>query len=197
MAYTTQQVLDFTQRDLMKLTESELRAAVSTLRSTARKRYERIIEAEVQSPALKALWQGVTGDSPFPSVRGMDKGRLQTELMRYKGFLTAKTSTVKGAREYEKKSREAVKDVTGREFSTDEIKRFWDLYESAKDSTIGGMFNYKKVMEVTAEIYDESADTGASNSEIMDAIEKRLQEEYERENPDTSDVSPSQYFRGR
>lgn len=195
MVYTTQQILDFTQRDIMALTESELRSVVSTLRSTARKRYERLIIAEVQSPAIKALWQGVTSNSPVPSVKGMDKGKLQSEFLRYKVFLTAKTSTVRGARHYEKNMRQAVRDTTGREFSVDELKRFWDLYDSAKNTTIGGMFNYKKIMGVTAEMFDELGELGGSNSEILDAIERRLQEEYERENPNISDVSPSQYFR--
>ena len=188
MALTTKQILSKTQREVAAMTEKELRKAVSTLRSTARKRYERIIEAEVYSPAIKTLWRGVKGDVVLPTVSGMDIVTLRNEFKRYKAFLEKKTSTVTGSRNYMKSTKETAKEITGIDFDDESAINFWNLYDEAKETGVGGVLNYKEVMEVTADIYDSNS--GESPEELLEKIKTRLEEIYESENV-SSAIYPS------
>lgn len=188
MALTTKQILNKTQREVASMTEKELRQAVSTLRSTARKRYERIIEAEVYSPAIKSLWRGVKGDNVLPTVSGMDIVTLRNEFKRYKAFLEKKTSTVTGSRKYMKSTKETAKEITGIDLDDESAIDFWNLYDEAKETGVGGVLNYKDVMEVTADIYDSNS--GESSEELLEKIKTRLEEIYESENV-SSAIYPS------
>ena len=134
---TTQQILSLSIRDINKMTEKELRQAVSTLRSTGRKRYERIVESEVYSPAIKSLWHGAKGDVIFPTVRGMDSTTLKNEFKRYKSFLEKKTSTVAGAKRYEKAQQEVVEMFASVDIPQEKVGMFWDMVERAKDTSVG------------------------------------------------------------
>lgn len=186
----TQQLLDLNVRQVKKMTESELRQAVSTLRSTARKRYERIVESEVQSPAISKLWGDTKQDFvPFPSVRGMDETTLQSEYKRYREFLQLKTSTVKGARKYFEIQKENVQKLTKREWTDEETTTFLDLYDKARKTDVGGVLNYREVKEITQDVFEN--DPNKSTEDLLKEIEERLETLYESQNGQPLAVHPS------
>ena len=177
---TTEQLLKLNVKQVNRMTESELRQAVSTLRSTSRKRYERIVEKEVYSPAIKELWRGVTNDVPFPTVRNMDMTTLVNEYKRYSHFLKLKTSTVRGARKFQQGQKKGLVELTGVEFSDEDTVAFWELYDKAKNTGVGGVLNYRQVAETTAEVYEEHPNW--NSKKIISEVEKRLNKIYESEN---------------
>ena len=91
------------------LSKTELRQAVSRLADTANKRLKRMAKSELVSPAyIEALDSG----GKF-STRGKSEIELQIEFRRVANFLSDKTSTSKGAKEYMEETRQAIKDVFG------------------------------------------------------------------------------------
>lgn len=169
------------QRELQKLTESELRQAVSTLRNTARKRYERLIDSDIYSESVEALRKSAVGyDSVLPTIKGMDKTQLFNEFKRYKSFLSSKTSTARGAKKSQKAKLKVIKDITGVDMNADDMRKFYSIYDEAKQSGVGGILNYRQVMDTVAKVYDENPDW--SRDKILDEVEKRLIMAYEEEN---------------
>lgn len=169
------------QKELQKLTESELRQAVSTLRSTARKRYERLVDSDIYSESVEALRKSAVGyDSVLPTIKEMDKTQLFNEFKKYKSFLLSKTSTVRGAKKSQKAKIKVIKDITGVDMSADDMRKFYLIYDEAKQSGVGGILNYKQVMDTVAEVYDENPNW--SRDKILDEVEKRLIMAYEEEN---------------
>ena len=91
------------------LSKTELRQAVSRLADTANKRLKRMAKTELVSPAqIEAIDSG----GKF-STRGKSEIELQIEFRRVSNFLSDKTSTSKGAKEYMEETRQAIKDVFG------------------------------------------------------------------------------------
>lgn len=182
----TQEYLDLDPHYIMKMTEKELRKAVSTLRSTARKRYNRIIEKNLEyySPAVSRLLKG----GLLPDIKGMDIKTLRNEFKRYRHFLTMKTSTVKGIRAFIENMRENIKDVTGNDsaFSDNDmdILRFFDIYNKVLDTEIGSLVHYKVVMQAVEEIYTDNKDL--SDDEIIGKATKKLESIYKKERFDSS-----------
>ena len=176
----TKELLNLSQKELLNMTEKELRKVVSTLRSTARKRYERIEKADIYSESAVALWKSSEGGSVFPTVKGMETIQLINEFKRYKAFLISKTSTVRGARKSQKAKQKVIKDITDIDMNADDMRKFYSIYDEAKQSGVGGILNYRQVMDTVAEVYDENPDW--SSSKILDEVEKRLVQAYEEEN---------------
>ena len=186
MALSTKQVLNLSIKDVERMGQRELRQAVSTLRSTSRKRYERMEEREMWSPAMR----GISSKSPnedvvFPSIRGMDTTTLRNEFKRYRGFLNAPTSTIKGAKQYEKTQKDIITDVVGEDMSEDEVTEFWEIYEEMKESDVGGVLDYKQVMEVVGDVYEERRNPNSRKKRtkraIKQEVKKRLNKIYEDE----------------
>lgn len=103
--YTLNQIMNMSQRDLMKMNEKELRKVISSERSVARKRMERLEKIEEYTPALSDLLRS----GGIPTVKGMDKLALINEHKRYKKYLSAVTSTVTGAKKVRKQAVENLK----------------------------------------------------------------------------------------
>lgn len=186
MALSTKQVLNLSIKDVERMGQRELRQAVSTLRSTSRKRYERMAEKEMWSPAMR----GISSKSPnedvvFPSIRGMDVTTLRNEFKRYRGFLNAPTSTIKGAKQYEKTQKNIITDVVGENMTEDEVVEFWEIYEEMKESDVGGVLDYKQVMEVVGDVYEERRNPNnrkkRTKRAIKQEVKKRLNKIYEDE----------------
>lgn len=193
----TQTVLDYTIKDVERLSEKELRQAVSTIRSTARKRYERLVDAEISSPAMR----GIMTKSPdseliFPTVKGMDTTTLRNELQRYKMFINAPTSTKPGAIAYNKRQKEIIHELVGEDLTDEETVEYWELYEDAKENGAGGVLDYKKVQEVVGEVYKKRRKSNGSKKTrrtLLKESKKRLEKIYADENSPKK-VYPSKHF---
>ena len=190
----TADLLSISPKKLDTMTEKELRKVVSTMRSTARKRYERIEKAGLSdySPAVNLLKKrGKKG--LLPPVKELDKTSLINEYKRYKSFLKSKTSTKKGAKVYVEKIREAARAVARPESfeSDDDLLRFYSLYDSLQETSIATAFNYRYVEKVMAETLEDNPDK--SDEDLLRIAEERLQRQYIKDNPST-DPTSSKYF---
>ena len=177
---TTQEVLNISPQKLSKMSERELRKAVSILRSTARKRYERLIKTETIefSPSATRLQKS----GLLPSVKGMDVITLRNEYKRYSQFIKSRTSTIKGARENLEKMRQSIRKTVGSDevFEDDkDVVDFWKTMDDLADTEIGSVLHYKVMGDELEEIMDNNPN--ASTREILDKTHERLQEIYEKE----------------
>jgi hypothetical protein len=141
----TKDAMGYTLKQLEKIDERELRQAVSTLRSTSRKRYERLSDTELYSPAMDKLVKRSGGGEIFDPIRGMDRTQLENEYKRYRQFLKSGTSTVGGVKKANKKLREETIKATGGSFeSSDEMSQYYSLVDQAINTEVGGVLNYKR-----------------------------------------------------
>lgn len=189
----TSEILKLNQRELQNLTDRELRQAVSTLRSTSRKRYERLTETDVYSPSQNALLKGAEGRTAiFTPIKDLDETQLINEFKRYKGFLQSQTSTVTGARKANKDIREKTEHAMMERGETvpDDFEwlRYYHLVDVAQKLQVAGAFHYKVVKEVVYEVY--SRNVNANETDLMQEIKQRLDKQNERENQPTA-IYPS------
>lgn len=191
---TKKEIFNLSRKQLDTMDEKELRKVVSSARSIARKRYERLEEKGIQSPAMGLLMKHREKegyDIPFPTVNKMDKVTLRNELRRYMGFIGAKSSSIPGAREIMEKSKQAIFDITGVQFDDKETVDFWHIVDQAKQTEVGQVLNYRVIQSVTAEAMEKNKEL--STGEILEKVKTKLQKVYETENP-TDAVYPSEYY---
>lgn len=175
----TENLLNYTQRQLERMTEKELRKTVSTLRSTSRKRYERIVEADVYSQSAIALWKASGGGDIFPTIKGMDSTSLINEYKRYKQFIKSKTSTVTGARKSEKQSKKLIKDISGgKEFTDEETTEIFLMADELKNE-INVLQSSTDRISAISEVYNPNL----SKEEILQKAREKMVEQYEEQNP--------------
>lgn len=189
---TTQQILNLTQRELERMTEKELRQAVSALRSTSRKRYERLVEADVYSQSAIALHRSSGSGGVFPTVKNMDTITLLNEQKRYKQFLTSKTSTVKGARKTQNKTKNLIEDLSGgKEFTDEEITEIFLMADELKNEMNVLQSSTDRISAIS-EVYAPDL----SKDEIMTRAREKMVEIYENDNPTIGEFGlyPSKYI---
>lgn len=106
---STEDALNMELDELMSLSRSDLARIVSRVTDTANKRVNRMIANDIKvSPALRTAQKG----GKF-SVKGKDVPSLIEELNRARGFLTAETGSVKGAKSSMQKTRDTLKERYG------------------------------------------------------------------------------------
>lgn len=189
---TTQQILNLTQRELERMTEKELIQAVSVLRSTSRKRYERIVEADVYSQSAIALHRSSGSGGIFPTVRNMDTITLLNEHKRYKQFLMSKTSTVTGARKTKNKTKNLIEDLSGgKNFTDEEITEIFLMADELKNEMNVLQSSTDRISAIS-EVYDPDL----SKEEILTRAREKMVETYENDNPTIREFGlyPSRYI---
>lgn len=116
-------IMNIAEGDFLSFTEREQKAVTSRLVSAANKRVRRFVKSTGEQVNLKSY----TSEGKF-SVKGKTKkgGELAHEFNRVKEFLSRKTSSVRGYKEFKKKLEEESKYVGSRK-GTDESQDFNDL----------------------------------------------------------------------
>lgn len=173
-------ILNVTPETLMNMSRKDLAKNVSILASAANKRIKRMKQSGEYSPAVD--WVKTHGGN-F-SVAGKDKNQLLVEFFRVQQFLESKTSTVRGAKKWQRSVKKEVgKAIKGRlkvrgegaktiedslnAIFNDPKKRedFWDLY-----SRITAEYDVKAKYK---EIWDDIANamTIDKNAEVDDLFE--------------------------
>lgn len=138
-------ILDLDLKTLKGMSRRDLASNISKLASAGNKRIRRLEKSGVPSPALDYV-QRHGGDF---SVKGKTKEQLIIEFNRVSDFLTAKTSTVRGAKTWKKNVAKSVFKKTAGEYKTKaeetrafkefekkfekREKEFWDLYGRLKN----------------------------------------------------------------
>ena len=176
----TKDLLDITPAKLLKMGEKELRKVVSTLRSTARKRYERLAEKGFYTVPMKTLSRkSPNARDVLPSVKNADVVTLRNEYKRFSQFLKAKTSTVGGARKAEKQAKNFIKEITGRDdFTNEEIS---DIYRMADELSLTDEISHivsssQRVTAITEEYFPNR-----SKDEIIQGAKEKVKTAYERQ----------------
>lgn len=189
---TTQQILNLTQKELERMTEKELRQAVSVLRSTSRKRYERLVESDVYSQSAIALHRSSGSGGIFPTVKNMDSITLLNEHKRYKQFLMSKTSTVGGARKTKNKTKNLIEDLSGgKDFTDEEITEIFLMADELKNEMNVLQSSTDRISAIS-EVYDPDL----SKDEILNRAREKMVEIYENDNPTIGEFGlyPSRYI---
>lgn len=175
----TQQLLNLSLKELNALSDKELREAVSTLRSTGRKRYERLAESEEYTPAVKYMQKSTKGDAIFPTVRNMDAVQLKNEFARQKHFLEMQTSTKTGVKKARENIRTSTQDIVKRDLSDAEVTAIWETVDNLRDGEMGGILNYRQFLDTASEVMRENPDF--SQKDLLEESKRRLREIYEDE----------------
>lgn len=187
----TKDLLNLSPKKITSLSEKDLRKVVSTLRSTARKRYERLAEKGFYTIPMKTL----SSKSPnevdvLPEVKTLDVVSLRNEYKRYNQFLNAKTSTVSGARKAEKQARDFINGLAGHENFTDEEMN--EIYKMAGDMSLTDEISQivSSVDKVSSVV--EFYSPNKSKKEIMKSAKRKVKQIYERKK--RGEVSTSDYW---
>ena len=163
-----QNILNMSPVDVNRLTEQELRKAVSILSSAANKRLKRLSLKQMgtSSPAYqsaqKRSYEGSAGGK-F-GVSGKNRNQLLNEFKAVKNFLEAKTSSVKGWSKY----RASVAQKIGGSFSNEEQEReFWR--------------NYRKLEELHPEMKQQAYGSTATQADLRKVMQEKNATELLRE----------------
>ena len=188
----TKQALNLNPRTISKMSEKELRKVISTLRSTARKRYERLSQQGFYNLPMKTFSKNSPNKKQvLPTVKGMDKITLRNEYKRYARFLNAKTSTIEGAKKSERQSKEFIESISGRnDFTDSEMNEIFSMADrlNLTDEISHIMSSSDKVTAVIEEYHPNR-----SREEILEKARERVQERYELQQAES--IPPSHFYK--
>lgn len=172
-------IMNIAEGDFLSFTEKEQKLVTSRLVSAGNKRARRFVKITGQPINLKSYTSG----GKF-SVKGKTKkgGELYKEFKRVKEFLSRKTSSAKGYKEFIKKMKEPPKYVGGRKgevgrteegieydpetgeiiepYRSEDFEPFdlesGDVWQATEDALEGSRYDFEK--GVVYEIHDEVLD---------------------------------------
>ena len=150
--YTSiQEIINLTPQDLRALTTAELRNMAVQLNSAANKRIKRIETSKQYSPAIESMF-GSRGKKKQKPGTAQPERRLTlpakasrrqavSAIRKARDFLSMKTSTVKGAKQYQ---RAISQKITGSETSLEDLplnkqKAFWKKYRRLETDNPGAL----------------------------------------------------------
>lgn len=172
--YTVKQILNSDIADLKKLSGSELRNVVSTLRDASAKRYKLAVEKGELDPAITAFRDKYGGRI---SVKGKTDKELRRELEKGYYFLNAKTSTSTGRAQVQS----ALEESTGVKLNRKQTSKLWDIvdrlssmYELGQLPAFGSLGSNEVRNYVARKVK-----TGQSIDKILQGAEKGLNKLYE------------------
>ena len=132
--YTLKDVMGISPDDLKGKSKSELLKILAPIRDAANKRINRLENSGQPSPALSAIKQ--TGGKLYGSKWTTIKD-LKDEIKRGQAFLKYKTSTVTGARAYEKRMTGSVQgNLTFWDMNPQQMGKYWDIMHKMRQAGI-------------------------------------------------------------
>lgn len=205
-------LLDIKPSELESMTRKDLAQVVTRLRDAGQKRLKRIEKAGEYSPSAEYVKR--TGG--FKQIRGLNVTELRNEYLRLKGFIGAKTSTVKGTKQYQKKQKEIIQKMAeasthpmntgktsynGQEYIYSEeglpdgwMGKVWELLDRAAD---GHMINRQRYQSYVGLALQSIRANGIDDKErLFKDFVNRVESEYEKlKKEDPSLVNPSSIFK--
>lgn len=169
--YNAKEMTEIDLDTLNRMSRSELSKVVSRMTDVTKKRLKTLEKNEEFTPAYYGLKEkSMNGDL---SVKGKNINELRAMYKQQKSFITAKTSTMKGA--------EAVKQAEakrlGVSFSNkDEAKAFWQQYSKFIETNEGKQALYNMGSN---EVQQKVADMMINEDMNEDEILQTLQDMYE------------------
>ena len=149
----------------VKQLKADMRATIDA----ANKRLKRLEHAEILSPAYNAVME--TGGK-F-SIKSNDLKALRKEYARATNFMQMKTSSVTGAKSYEKS---LAKHLSNKNITNEQRKTLWDAFRKIQQISPNSLNMYGSDRLVNI-IYDEMEKSGDNENTIKRALDK-LNEEY-------------------
>lgn len=108
--------LNMTSKQISKMSDKELRQAVTILNSAANKRIKRVYQAGLSSGKIDKQLE--TGKFSVAGVEG--RAALENAFVDVSGFMKSKTTTVKGIRSAQQKTFKNLAKVVNKELPADE-----------------------------------------------------------------------------
>lgn len=171
--YNVKEMTEIDLDTLNRMSRSELSKVVSRMTDVTKKRLKTLEKNEEFTPAYYGLKEkSMNGDL---SVKGKNINELRAMYKQQKSFITAKTSTMKGA--------EAVKQAEAERLGVtfnnkDEAKAFWQQYSKFIETNEGKQALYNMGSnEVQQKVADMMINEDFEEEEIL----QHLQEMYEAE----------------
>lgn len=128
--YTVKKIVDLKYDDILKMNEKELREALNVGVSASNKRLRRLQEKNLSSAYVERAIARNQLDKrkkrQFTS-RHKTQAQLRRELNEVKNFLSAKSTTIRGARALNKQVAERI-GKSYEDFSLSAQQQFWNLY---------------------------------------------------------------------
>lgn len=185
---TTNALLNITGKAFEALSGRNLRKAVSSLRSTARKRAARLDAGGYGTPALTKL----NKEGGLPTVKGMTESELRSEFQKYRNFLNDKTSTVSGFKSFRSDVIEGLRN-RGVDISPDNFQEFFEAYEELKDldpSVENRRLKYRTMRELADTLQEGPPDF----EDLILKMQEAIQDIYEEEEGAYYDEGVSSFF---
>lgn len=115
----------------LEMTRQEIANYAKRYFDIANKRIRRQRSQELFSPALRSVMTvTVNGHKGEFHVRGLSVKEIQSELVRCFNFLSMKTSTVTGAKQYERTLEARFNQ--GKKFSQEQHRAIWEIYRAVR-----------------------------------------------------------------
>lgn len=184
----TSALLEMTGKAFEAMSGRDLRKAVSSLRSTARKRAARLDACGYSTPALSKI----NKEGGLPTVKGLTESELRSEFQKYRNFLNDKTSTVSGFKSFRSEVIEGLRSK-GVDISPDNFQEFFEAYEELKDldpSVENRRLKYKTMRELADTLQEGPPDF----EELILKMREAIEEIYEDEEGMDYDEGVSSFF---
>ena len=150
----------------------------------ANKRLKRLQGMETLSPALNSVMQS---GGKF-SIKGKTRNEILKEASRALSFINMKTSTVSGARQFEKNFAAKLSNKS-KNITNDQRKTLFDSFRKLQQiSPVGlNIYGSERLVRMLA---DEVVDENYSFEATMDKALKELEREYEQFMQEQEDLDP-------
>ena len=184
----TSALLNITGKAFEAMSGRDLRKAVSSLRSTARKRAARLDAGGYNTPALTKL----NKEGGLPTVKGLTDSELRSEFQKYRNFLNDKTSTISGFKSFRSDVIEGLRNK-GVDISADDFQTFFEAYEELKNidpSVENRRLKYKTMRELADTLQEGPPDF----EDLILKMQEAIQDIYEEEEGADYDEGVSSFF---
>ena len=167
-----------------KMKRDELAKQLQPTIDAANKRIQRLQAMKTLSPALNSVMES---GGKF-SLKGKSRNEILKEASRAIAFINMKTSTVSGAKQFEKgfaaKLSNKAKDITN-----EQRKVLFDIFRKLQQiSPVGlNVYGSDRLIRMLA---DEVVDENYNFNDTMQKALKQLEDEYEQFQMDNDDMNP-------
>lgn len=190
--YTASEMLDIDLPTLNKLQKSENRSElakiVSRLTDVSKKRLNTLEKTGNLTPAYYGIKERANNNDL--SVKGKDVDELMAMYKQQKSFLTAKTSTVKGAQKVLKAEEERLNVTFDDE---DERKAFWEALNKQLEEDEGKLANHNWGSDVFQFVYAHLQENIQLSKDDITKVINYLLTDYDKPNITTNKAVGDMY----
>lgn len=172
--YKTSDLLAMSFQDMSKLTTQDLKKAVAQLGAIANKRATRLSKSDVATSSALVAFEKSGGKV---SVAKKTQSQLRREFARTQKFLNAKTSTITGAKRYQKETSER---LGVKNWNQDQWKTYWNAYEQIVTNSDSQIALYRLGSDRLQQMLRDEILEGVSPETIIETASD-LSYEYDRQ----------------